>query len=57
MGFKREKREKVLELSLFSCDFFFFVLRESRELAWEMGMLIKWLNHLRVILQVSMACI
>lgn len=38
VGFK-EEREKVLELGLFSCDFF-FVRKESRESAWQMGVLI-----------------
>lgn len=34
-----KRREKVLELSLFACDFF-FVLKETGESAWQMGVLI-----------------
>ena len=45
---KEKKRKKVLKLSLFSCDFFFIPI-DSGEFVCRMGVLIWWLNHLRVI--------
>ena len=36
---KKEKQEKVLKLSLLSCDLF-FTLIDSREFVWQMGVLI-----------------